>query len=239
MTMTLERIQERIRELEEQIQNSYRNYSDVDRICTTSAVPDGGKFRQFAKKILIEREHITDESHVLILDNFGSSTAQAETNYIIRELKQKSIGINVNEINYDVIRKNVTEMNSSGITPDAILLPITYFHNVWEWNSPAVQKGLLRERIGDQLFINHDLILPIIFSNKYIPFEEVFIVSKTANLWEYRPDTKTNGRLTSDFDWDYNDPQNVTVLVRTIFQFSIRNNYGNRVLIPENIPKDD
>ena len=235
--MIIDKYQKRIKKLEDEIQEAYRRYSIIDKVCTPVPVPkDDRIFRQFAKKFLIERIHITDDSHFLILENFGIGTARSEDNYLLEKIRLHSVCNEVNEINYEEIQNAVKQLKQNGFVPDAIFLPINYFHNVWDWNSIPYQNGQITENLGHQLVIDKNTILPIIFSNKYVPFNEVFVVTKKVNIWEYRPDAVTEGRLTTQFNWDYNDSKYTTLLIQTIFNLEIKNSNGNILLKPENIP---
>jgi len=238
----MDRIQEKIRELEEQIHSTYRNYSRIDDICITNAVPldqRRNQFRQFAKRFLIERQHITDETHFLIFDNFGSGVARSELNYLIHELNQNSQTTNIPEVTLANIREQVEVMHNNGHTPNVIFMPIEYYHTIHEWNMQPFQEGLIDRNLGDSLVVNRNAILKVIFSNKYVPFENVIITSRENNLWEYRADERTDSRLTAKMDWELEDPINAILLVKTVFNYQVHNELGNHVLIPEIIPNND
>jgi hypothetical protein len=88
-----------------------------------------------------------------------------------------------------------------------------------------------RGGIRDTIYVSEEIIMKVTFSNKYVPFEEIVITSKESNTWEYRPSVDRSGRLTAKFDWNYEDPMNALLSVKTVFNHVI-DEQGNLVMKP-------
>lgn len=232
--MTAEEIQRTLEKLEKQIKDAYSRYSIIDKVCRPVPVNPSerfGKFTQFASRFLIERQHITDSSVFLMLDEIGTSVARDETKYIIDYLSKSSPSKNVEKVSHSDLIHEVSRLWSEGFTPNHIFMPIDYFHDVFEWNRgrplATYERGL---SATDSLQISPDLILKISYSNKYVEFEDIIITSRKANKWEYRPVDDTPNRLIVKFDWNYNDPINTILEVKTVFNFVVEYPEGNFVL---------
>lgn len=230
-------INQKLRELENQIRTAYNSASIIDNVCTPTAVPPETRpntFRQFVNSWLIERQHILDESHHLILGDLGEEVARNEIREIINRIGNSCKPRTVQDLTITEIRTSVQQLQSHGFRPNRIFLPIEYFHEVIEWNHSSertiAQYGGQYGSVTDSIYIDSSMILKVIYSNKYIPLDRVIITSKEANKWEFRPDAETNGRLTAKFNWDMNDPVNTSLLVRTVFNLVITDTRGNTVL---------
>jgi len=233
-------IQKKLEELENQIKTAYCRNSIIDDVCIPVKVAlnyEYGKFTKFANRLLIERERITNPSNYLILGEIGTSVARGEERHIIDTLSKSASRNIVKEISYEEITKGVDIIMSRGFTPNHIFMPIDYLQNVIKWraNKP------ISKPFSDfhSLPIQDDLMLKLTFSNKYVPFEDVIITSKEANKWEYRPVDNTDNRLTAKFDWNYNDPNNVILDVKTIFNLEIEHPEANLVLTKSSVSSPD
>ena len=72
-------------------------------------------------------------------------------------------------------------------------------------------------------------VLKIKYSSKFAEFKDVIITTKEVNHWIYRPDPETRNRITAKFDWDAGNDENTELLVRTIFNFRVKDQEGNAV----------
>lgn len=234
---------EELAEFVNQVKTAYSSSSVLDNVCTLTPVPTTeryGQFLQFAKNLLIERQHITDPSHYLILDEIGTSVARNEIKEIVDNLSRQSPdGYHNGEVSYQNIVDAVISLRERNYRPNHIFLPIEFFHNVFEWN-----RGVPRSYGGnagsafDSLLITNET-LKVTYSNKYIPFDNIVITSREAMNWEYRPASDNNERLTVEFNWNNNNPTHTTLLVKEIFNFD-PNVDGNLVIKrrPEQTPED-
>jgi len=226
-------IQQKLGELENQIKTAYSRSSIIDYVCIpVKVVPTEryGKFTQFANRLLIERQHVTDSSHYLILGEIGTSVARDEERHIIDTLSKLSPQNIVKEISYAEITKGVDIIKSKGFTPNHIFIPIDYFQDVFKWNKDKIKPSHTGS-VFDSLVIQNNATLKVTYSNKYVPFDNVIITSKEANKWEYRPVDDTINRLTVKFDWSYNDPENTLLDVKTIFNLVVKPTEANLVIM--------
>ena len=230
-------INERLQDLENQIQTTYKSYSVVGTVCTTKSISQSerfGQFRQFANKLLIERRHITDPSHHLILDEIGRSVARNEIKYLVNNLQKGCKQTTTEKISYRDIQEGVSSIQNSGFVPNHIFLPIEYFHEVFEWNKDKPRTYDATKSAFNSLYISESVTLSVDYSNKYIQFDDSIITSKEANFWEYRPTSSDNERLISQFCWDQGDDVNTILLVQTIFNLHVKHPEGNFLLSKEN-----
>jgi len=225
--------------LEEQIKKAYSSYSIIDKVCTPQPVSVDihyGQFSQFANKLLIEKEHITSSSHYLILGEIGTSVARNEIRHIVDAISDLSTKKELDEITYVDIKNSVLSLQSQHYKPNHIFLPIDFFHKLIDWNREK-PLDFKQGSVFDQLFIDNYGALKVTYSNKYIPFDNVVITCKEANIWEYRPSSISNERMTAKFDWNPSDPINTILLVKTVFNFK-PSKEGNAVLKARKIPTD-
>lgn len=233
-------INAKLQELEDQIKNSYNNASILNYVCTLKAVSkdvDHGTFEQFAGRYLINRNHVTDSSHILLLGELGVSVAIAEIQYLINEFsnyeKQTIASFSIEKI-LDV----VYEIKSKGYNPNLVFIPIEYYFQIFEWNKtnkPVGSKG----SSFDTLYLDAETSLQVKYSNKKIELEDVIITSKEVNNWNYRPGEESEDRFTAKFDWGIEDKENTVVLVKTVFKFTINEKDGNAVLKINDFKKRD
>jgi len=233
-------IQSKLIELEDKIKDAYMRSSVIDEVCTPIPVEQTiryGQFSQFIQKLLVEREHMQNPSHFLILDEVGTSVARGETKQIIEKISSLP-SKTVEKLSYEDILVGIQSLRDLGFVPNHIFLPINYFHEVFEWNKGKWRPDTARGSAFSTLYTNSGEQLSINYSNKYIPFEHVMITSKEANIWEYRhvDDDSTKNRLKVKFDWNYNDPDNTLLLVQTIYNFKISEENGNFIIKPKNHP---
>jgi hypothetical protein len=227
-------IRQELERLERQIQEGYAKYTIIDDVCMTSSVEptvEAGKFRKIANDMLIERERITNPSNYLLLDEIGASVARGETEYLVRNLTLNCPSREVGSVTYDTIAQEVDVLTKNRFTPNHVFMPIEYAHNVREWNKSMPREVWAKMDIFNTIYINEDTIMKVTFSNKYVPFEKIIISSKQSNRWDYRPNEDRSSRLTAKFDWDYKDPLNALLIVRTIFDHVI-DRRGNLVISP-------
>ncbi|KFM21488.1 hypothetical protein AAA799B03_00959 [Marine Group I thaumarchaeote SCGC AAA799-B03] len=225
-------------ELENQIKKSYDSSSIIDKVCIAKEVSSyykHGQFSQFANRLLIEKEHIIDPSHYLILGEIGTSVVRNEINCIVEDISKKCCSKEFEKIEYIDIVNGVFELSAKQYIPNHIFLPIDYFHKVHDWNKDRIDKiDFTKGSIFDQLYIDSFGAVKVTYSNKYVPFENIVITCKECNIWEYRPDPDTNKRLTVKFDWNEEDPENAILLVKTVFNF-VPVQDGNLVLKTKNV----
>lgn len=222
-------------ELELQIKKAYLDSSIIDEVCTVESVSTGyryGKFTQFVNKLLIEKEIILNPANYMTMDELGTSVSRNEINCIVKDISEKCISKELEKIEYSDIVVAVLNLKNNRYNPNHIFLPIEYFHKVIDWNKDKPLDFSKRSVTG-QLFIDGYNAINVTYSNKYVPFENVIITCKEANLWQYRPASKLNDRLIAKFDWNLSDPINSILLVKTVFDFIPRKE-GNIVLKPKN-----
>ena len=227
-------IQQKLERLERQIQEGYAKYTIIDNVCMTTPVEptvEAGKFRKIENKILIERERITDPSNYMLIDEIGAAVARGEIDYLVRNLTQNCPIREIESVTYDQIVQAAKVITNNGFTPNHVFMPIEYAHNVREWNRSKPGYDWANRSILNTIYINEGIILKVTFSNKYIPFEKMVITSKQSNRWKYRPTDDRSSRLTAKFDWNYEDPLNALLSVRTIFKH-VADNLGNLVITP-------
>lgn len=230
-TLDREQINQKLRELENQIRKSYNNVSILDHVCTLESVSeetDYGTYQQFAGKFEINRERVTNPTNFLMLGELGASVARSEIIFLINELSTFAKS-EIDTFSIDKIKEKVFMMRSQGYHPNTVFIPIEYYEDVFEWNKTHKPYGS-GGSIVDSLYLDPISNLQIKYSNKKIEFEDVIITSKDANHWKYRPDAETNGRITAKFDWDVQNDENSILLVKTVFKFETDRNGGNTVL---------
>lgn len=223
--------------LELQIKKAYLTSSVIDEVCTIEPVHSdyhSGEFTQFVNRLLIEKEIILNPSNYISMSELGTSVSRNEINCIVKDTFEKCISKELEKIEYSDIVDAVLNLNANDYKPNHIFLPIEYFHKVIDWNA-GKPLDFSKRSVTGQVFIDGYGAIPITYSNKYVPFENVIVTCKEANLWQYRPASESNDRLTVKFDWNLNDPINTILLVKTVFNF-IPHKEGNVVLKPK---KDD
>src|SRR2546428_11166603 len=105
---SMSHVETKLRKLEEQVATAYKNFSIVGEVCTLREVPSDirqGKFTQFASNILIEKAHIVDPAHFLILSEIGTSVARDEMNFLVKRLSQLLPKNTVDEISFGSIKQ--------------------------------------------------------------------------------------------------------------------------------------
>ena len=175
----------------------------------------------------INRDQITNPINVLLLGELGSSVARSEIKTLLDSFSECDT-TEIDTFSFEKIREKVFSMKSNGHNPNAIFVPIEYFHNVYDWNKekkPYDSPGSL----FDVLYLDAVTSLKVKYSNKIVPFQDVIITSKEANHWNYRLDEETQGRITVKFDWDDGDDENTILLIKTTFKFNVEKD-GNAVL---------
>jgi len=224
-------INQKLKELENQIRTSYNNASILDHICTLEGVPEEveyGTYEQFAARYKISREHITDPTHILLLGELGASVARTEIKFLINSFSNYDKS-EIDTFSIEKIKEKTFSMQSQGYYPNVVFIPIEYFHDIHDWNKinkPPGSEG----SIFDRLYLDSINSLLVKYSNKKIEFEDVIITSKEVNHWNYRPDVETKGRLTAKLDWDIKDDENSILLIKTVFKFMNEEKNGNAVL---------
>jgi hypothetical protein len=227
-------IQQKLEGLEKQIQDTYAKHTVIDDVCTPIPVEPTirtGQFRQIANNILMERERIIDPNNYLLLAEIGASVARGEIEYLVRNLTRKCLNRKIDSVTYDKIAQAVEDIKNNGFTPNHIFMPIEYSHDVLNWNRTKLGSDWRKVSILNTIYINESIIMKVTFSNKYMPFEEIVITSKKSNKWEYRPAADRSNRLTAKFDWDYKDPVNTLLSIKTIFNHIV-DVRGNLVITP-------
>ena len=222
-----------LKELENQIKSSYLSYSIVDKVCNLEPIDVSeryGKFRQFVSSLLIERAHITDPTHHLIVGEIGTSVARQERAYIVNYLSEKGPHQSVGKLSHSDIVNAVKTIQDKGMQPNHIFLPIDYFQDTIEWNKNTKRSIEDKGSIFDSIYYSNEKFLKVTYSNKYVPFNNAIITSKEANIWEYRSISESGERLKAKFDWNYKDDENTQLLVMTIFNFKVKTPEGNLVL---------
>lgn len=233
-------IEKKLADLENQIKKSYKNGSILERVCTLKEVSNDeehGTFKQFAGRFLIERSHVTDPSHVLLLGELGLSVARSEIELLIEEISKQEKST-IDDFSIEKIREKVNLMKGQGYKPNMVFIPIEYFHDVYDWNKTHKEIGSEGSAF-DTLQLDASTSLRVNYSNKKIEFEDVIIISNEVNIWKYRPDLETNERLIAKFNWDEGDETNVILGVKTIYKFLITDRMGNVVLKINNFKKRD
>lgn len=213
-------IQQRLERLEKQIKVACEKHTIIDNVCIPTLVEPAvkaGQFRQIANKLLIERERISDPENYLLLDEIGASVARAEIEYLVRHLSPSAPSSKIHDITYEEIVHGVGRILDNGFMPNHVFMPIEYSRYIREWNKSKAKRDWTRGGIHNTIYIDEDVVMKVTFSNKYIPFEEIVITSKESNSWEYRPNAHRSVRLTAKFDWNYEDPMNAVLIVKTIF----------------------
>lgn len=222
--MDREEINNELKILEDQIKHSYYKTSIVEGVCKiqdVSSSTDYGKYHQFAKRIRIKKEIITDPNSSISLDCIGSSVAFGEINYLIETLSNFK-KLEIDTFSIEKIHEKILEMKSKGLSPDMIFIPIEYYSEIHNWNKdhkPYGSEGSMFNR----LFLNNDTNIKIQYSNIKIELKDIMILCRESNQWNYRLDEETGGRITVKIDWDVQDEEDAVLLVRTIFQFIPKN----------------
>jgi hypothetical protein len=167
----------------------------------------------------------------MLIDEIGAAVARGEVHYLVRNLTQNCSIKEVDSVTYDEIVQAAEIIKNNQFTPNHVFIPIEYAHNVREWNTSMPRDVWANRNILNTLYVNEDIIMKVTFLNKYVPFEKIIITSKESNRWDYRPTEDRSSRLTAKFDWDYEDPLNVLLIVRTIFKH-VMDKRGNLVISP-------
>lgn len=220
--MSPEEIQEKLHSLEQQIIDSYKNASILDDVCTLEPVERNyqyGQFHQFANRYKIEKAHILDHSHFLIVNELGLEIARSEIALLIEEFTKQSISRKVEEFSMTEIRRAISDLKRQYFRPKptVIFIPTEYFNEVFEWNKT---QGLDFRDSWKYLALDHQTRIKVKFSSKYAKFDDIIITSEASNIWQYRPDELTNERLTARFHWeDYEYPMDAILEIKTIFNF--------------------
>ena len=232
-------IQKKIHDLEEQIRTSYNNTSILDDVCKLEPVSTDyyhGKFKQFANKFAIERNHITDSSHILSMGELGTSVARSEIKVLLRKFSEQIVPTKLDLFSIDEIENSIQELSTQDYEPTTIFIPSSYFHEILDWNNGKKSQFNMSMNTMHKLVIDPNTILNVKYSSKYVQFSNIIIVSKEANRWQYRPDQNNEHRLTVKFDWEVDDPINTMLLVKTIFNFEICSPNANIIF---NLPSQE
>jgi hypothetical protein len=225
-------IQQKLKALEQQILDAYAKHTIIEQVCTTRPVDPtvkAGQFRQIANNILIKRERITTPNNFLLLGEIGASVAREEIRYLVRSLTEKSPKTEPESFTIATISNSARTMADQGFTPNHIFMPIDYSHNVLEWNQSTKRRDWTKGGIFDTFYTEDGIFLKVTYSNKYMPFNDAILTSLESNIWEYRP-TETPTRLTAKFDWNYSDPEDTILRVKTVFYHMIVDVRGNLVI---------
>jgi len=223
-------IDEELKKLENQVVKSFHNATILDNVCNVKEVTQDyrkDQFSQFAKKIDIERSHILDSSHILLIGELGLSVARSEINLLLHDFAEKSKHVKIDDFSIEKIAEIVYDLQANDFEPSAVFIPTQYFDKVFEWNQKFLEM-LKQPEISylRSLIIDNNTVLRVLYSSKYAKFDNVMIVSKYANIWEFRPDEDTGNRLTAKFDWDSSEID-VPLLIRTRFNFEIKSTEAN------------
>ena len=222
--MDREEINKELKMLEGQIRDSYYKTSIVERVCKIQDVPlpvDYGKYRQFAKRIRIKKEIITDPNSSIFLGDIGSSVAFGEINYLI-DILSSFEKLEIDTFSIEKIQEKVSDMKSKGSSPDMIFIPIEYYSAIHNWNKDHKPFGS-EGSMFDRLYLDKETNIKIQYSNIKIELKDIMILCRESNLWNYRLDEEIGGRITVKINWDVPDEEDAILLVRTIFQFIPKN----------------
>lgn len=224
---------EKIGEYEKKIIQSYENYSILPHACNLVPVPEGyelGTFSKFANRIAIEKEILLHEPGIINLGSLGIDIAHAETNEIVHQITTKSPPKEIDqEVSRDFLKEAIISQRDLGFNPQFMFVPIDYFMNMWNWSLVKFRRADFDGQGGYYWTIDDHTTVKIKYSNKRSPFDNFIITDPTYNIWQYRTDEKTGGRVTASFDTK-SDSINAYLLIQTIFKFTATNPKANLVL---------
>lgn len=150
---------------------------------------------------------------------------------LLQEFSQNTPSKQSERFSIPEIRDTIHDLQAADFYPNVVFVPSEFFHEVFEWNQQQRQR--IPHPISNpmhSLIIDPTTILKVKYSSRYAEFDNVIITTKEANLWQYRQDIETGERITAKFDWNQDDPQNTSLLVKTIFNFQIKSDEANIVL---------
>lgn len=181
---------DKLQKAKEILKKAYNESSDFNELVEVKdAVPDEADFQMlyFRHQIPTEWFTRTDVAIDVVFQQFGANLAFSETHYLVdrifseRTIPKVDIGENIQK---DVIL-NIEEFSNANEL-NALLAPINQYvdmHTKWLTESP--DKVKMDIRTGNLSFGN---ITPkILWSNKYMPFDDFALVDKKFARWISKP----------------------------------------------------
>lgn len=229
--MNIDEIKQRLAGLEEDVRKSYRNTTILDDVCTVESVTPNyeiGSFEQFASLYPIERAIIKNQSHFLLLGELGRSLARSEIELLLKEFTKIPPRKTLTKFSIEDIQNVTYDLQDNDFHPHTVFIPARYSVDVMHWNERFHNIGY--NVFSSDLILDPTTKLKVRYSSKYAKFDNIIIVSRDANIWQFRPDPITNERITAKFNWEYDDVENASLLVRTVFRFHNPSPEANVVL---------
>lgn len=205
--------------------------SSVDAVDFSEKQHGKFEFQKFGIWKYLPKEWFTDPANYpdFVFSELGRGIATGEKNYLIKEIlgckyiEKKEIPT----FEYSNLTEIVNSLASSSGFHDCFVLfmPIKYFTLVLtEW---AFKKEMIKIEKFDVLDVNGHK-LKVIWSNKYVEFDEIILAIKTYGQWIAKPTVKA--RLDVSLFESEQKPFSMELKAQTAFNFKIINPEHVRML---------
>jgi len=211
----------------EEIKENYRTemlkyyYSDsrLDHFTTITSSQEILDSLKLAKYINIPKDTL-DGNVYLVTSSIVQSITMGEYRYAVNNINsiEENIIISETSPNKEIINEAIVKSMNYSI-PDFIIIPVEFFVDIHKWGMPITNKKhystiFYEDNMPFYRFGSYNL--KILWTNKYIDFNNIIIGSKHNSMWIYKPDKPTGERLTIKFE---RTPQKDTLLLQTVFKF--------------------
>jgi len=226
----------------EEILNSYKNTSQLDKIINTKKyVEDEDSALTFGKigqRLLTPKHCLITPSNVicdLIWSSYGKSISEGEREYIYNTLNDLT---NIEKIDVDfstiesllqVFNSTINRLKSEGFNPQTIFIPLDIKFEFFR---------LLQQNPDESEMWNAIQRYNIIHSWKNHPFDNIVIIDKNSGLWTFKTDPHGDERLNVDIAEYQNDRLKVDVTLSTIFNFQLINPNGIKIIKISNFHRE-
>ncbi len=206
------------KEMRDYSRRTYAEYSVLPSLVTLRdyAHSDTGEFFKFASHIRAGEGWFTDPNVVpdLVFYDLARSIGLSERAYLVKEMQGLRGAARTSDLTLETLTRVVGELKERGHTPTAILLPIEVFqeaHLIWDPSFHLIRYGP-RESItigGTEM--------RLVWSNKFNPFDEGFVVSSSFARWVAKPSVEERLQVTYESD----DERITGVLMQTLFSLEV------------------
>lgn len=230
----------RIEDCKSQILNSYiktSQISEIAQIFEFNKVRDKDlhfvRIDQSPSLRTIPKDCLTEPSSVncsAIWSRLGEGVAYGEMNHFIRKiLKHKEIEkIDTDKTSIEALYNKIIDVTNNlkqeGFNPATICIPLKYLTNL------ELRQYVTYEEKGSLLKIDDETRLRIIYSTKFVQFEDFIVLDKSASICTYKPNKDPAKRLVVNVKELEKDQSSVDVLVATTINLKTENPKALKIL---------
>lgn len=232
----------KVEKAKEEILNSYKNTSQIDKIFNTKKyVEDEDRALTFGKisyRPLTPKHCLITPSNVmcdLIWKSYGKSISEGERKYIYDTLNDSTniekidVDFSTTEILLQVFNSTINMLQSEGFNPQTIFIPLDIKSEFFR---------LLQQNSDEAEVWNAIQHYNIIHCWKNHPFDNIVIVDKNSGLWTYKTNQPGDERLFVEIAEYPKDKQKVDFTLSTVFNFRVLNPNGIKIIKISNFHRE-